>query len=189
MKRRRIIKLSAYVTSGALIANLLPGCKTDTIEIDINGYSPSFLNNNQYNFISDFAETLLPETDTPGAKSVGLPQIYDSILNNIFTGEQKVKYGKKLTSLISVMKQENDGKSLADISSEDRLTFITKLDKQFSNTDSEASQTYKEIKGRLINYYLKTEEVGTKLLNYLPVPGEYQACITLEDAGGKAWAL
>jgi len=189
MKRRKIIKLSAFVASGAIMGGLVSGCKTDTLEIEIDGYSPSFLSGDQYTFIRDFADTLLPETDTPGASSVGLPQIYDSILNNIFTSDQKSKYAEKLNAMIDVVKGENGGKSIDALSSEDRLSLITKLDSQFANADSEASQTFKEIKGRLIRYYLQTEEVGTTLLNYLPVPGEYQACITVEEAGGKAWAL
>jgi len=34
-----------------------------------------------------------------------------------------------------------------------------------------------------------TEEIATNYLNYLPVPGAYEGCITLESVGGKAWAI
>jgi len=189
MKRRKIIKLSAYVTSGALITSLLPGCKSDSIEIGIDGYTPSFVNTDQYKFIRDLADTLLPETDTPGALSVGLPQIYDTILGNIFTSEQKSEYSEKLSSLINFVKSKNNNSNIHSLSSEERISFITALDSQILNNNSQQSKTYKELKNRLIQYYLKTEEVGTTLLNYLPVPGEYQACISLEETGGKAWAL
>jgi len=189
MKRRRIIKLSAYVTGGALIHSVLPGCKSDTLEIDIDNYKPSFLNSDQYAFIKNLSETLLPETDTVGANSVGLAEIYDSILNSIYSVEEKTKSSEKLSLLMNTFQEENKGKDLNSLSSEEKLIFVKTIDKKFFNSESESAQTYKEIKSRLIHYYLKTEEVGTTLLNYLPVPGEYQACISLQEAGGKAWAL
>ena len=48
---------------------------------------------------------------------------------------------------------------------------------------------YLNFKQQTVAYYLSTEEVATKFLTYLPVPGKYEACITVEEAGGKAWAL
>jgi len=52
-----------------------------------------------------------------------------------------------------------------------------------------ADETYNQIRQQTISYYLSTEEINTKYLNYLPVPGKYQPCISLEEAGGKAWAI
>ncbi len=37
--------------------------------------------------------------------------------------------------------------------------------------------------------YLSTEEIGLNFLNYLPIPGPYESCISLEEVNGKAWAL
>lgn len=189
MKRRKIIKLSAFVATGTALSGLLSGCKSDTVSIDIDGYSPSLMSGDQYRFIRDFAETLLPETDTPGALSVGVPQIYDTILNNILTKEKKSVHNDKLSSLIDAIQTENNEQAISDMDQNDRLALIQKLNTKFSQSDEEVSNTFKQVKQRLIGYYLKTEEVGTTLLNYLPVPGEYQACISLEEAGGKAWAL
>lgn len=189
MKRRKLIKLSAFVATGTAFSGLLPGCKTDSVSIDIDGYTPSLMSSEQYTFIRDFADTLLPETDTVGALSVGLPQIYDTILNNILTSEQQSKHSERLSLLINTISKETDGKSFSSLGTDDKLSILKRIDTKFADSDNDASKAYKQIKNRLIQYYLKTEEVGTNLLAYLPVPGEYQACISLEEAGGKAWAL
>lgn len=189
MKRRKIIKLSAYVASGSLLGILSNGCKTDTLEIDLDGYSPSYLSKDQYSFIHNFADTLLPETDTPGAASLGVPQIYDTILNNILTEDQKKKDISQLQNLMKNLSAKSKGQAISKLTDDERLQLFTSVDNDYKSEESPLADTYKSIKNRIINYYLKTEEVGTKLLNYLPVPGEYEACISLEEAGGKAWTI
>jgi len=189
MKRRKVIKLSAYVASGSLIGMLSNACKTDSIAIDLEGYTPSFLSKDQYSFINSFADTLLPETDTPGAVSVGVPQIYDSIMNNILTADQKNKALSQLQDLMKHVKAKNMQTGLLKLSEEERLQLFTSVDKGLSDQDSQIAKTYKTVKNQIIQYYLNTEEVGTKLLNYLPVPGEYNACVSLEELGGKAWTI
>ncbi len=52
-----------------------------------------------------------------------------------------------------------------------------------------ADNTYNQLRQQTISYYLSSEEICTNYLNYLPVPGKYEPCITLEEAGGKAWAI
>ena len=71
----------------------------------------------------------------------------------------------------------------------------TDLSKAIANIEGgndvpeQVKESYLDIKQQAIAYYLSSEEVATKFLNYLPVPGPYVPCITLEEAGGKAWAL
>jgi len=54
--------------------------------------------------------------------------------------------------------------------------------------DTPAHQSLMTIKQQTVAYYLSTEEVSKNFLNYLPVPGEYEGCITTESVGHKAWA-
>ena len=63
-------------------------------------------------------------------------------------------------------------------------------DLELSQNDdvANAKMAFKELKQQVIAYYLNTEEVGTEFLNYLPIPGEYQPCISVEDVNNKAWA-
>lgn len=47
---------------------------------------------------------------------------------------------------------------------------------------------YEQIKQQAITYWLNSEIIATNHLNYLPIPGKYEACIPLESVGGKAWS-
>jgi len=46
-----------------------------------------------------------------------------------------------------------------------------------------------DIKQQAVAYYLSTKEIATNYLNYLPIPGEYEPCISLESVNGKVWAI
>jgi len=183
MKRRRLIKLSAYVAAGSSMATWLSSCKSDSIEIDLDGYTPSLFTNDQYAFIRDLSDTLLPETNTAGAVALGVPQMFDTIINNIMPTDNKKEYAARVNKLMNSMKD------LTSMSNADKASYLNNFENDLATKDNSISQTYSDVKSKIIRYYLNTESVGTKLLNYLPVPGEYQACITLEEAGGKAWSL
>ena len=52
-----------------------------------------------------------------------------------------------------------------------------------------ARQAFVEIKQQTIAYYLSTEEIAKNYLNYLPIPGEYKPCISVEEVNNTAWAI
>jgi len=195
MKRRKVIKVSAYsaaaLFTAPLTSALLSGCKSDTqMEIAVGGdYSPHYFNQSQFDFIKSLAETLLPETDTVGATSVGVADIIDGVLSQVFTADQKNEYSERIDSLMTFIKDQNEGKSFDALKEESKINYLTKMDAEWRNGNDSISSIYTDLRSRMISTYLGTEEVGTELLNYLPVPGEYQACISLDEAGGKSWTL
>ena len=46
-----------------------------------------------------------------------------------------------------------------------------------------------EFKQQVIAHYSTTEEIAEKFLNYLPIPGFYKPCISVDEVNNKAWAL
>ena len=48
---------------------------------------------------------------------------------------------------------------------------------------------YRSFKSMVLWGYLSSEKVGTEVLNYDPVPGEYDGDIALSSVGGRAWSL
>ncbi len=197
MKRRKLIKISAYsataLFAAPLSAVLISGCKTDgSLEVNLDDHnSPVYFSQEQYEFIKSIANTLLPETDTVGAESVGVAQIMDGILAQVFTEKQKKEYTDKISTLMNTINKDNENRTYSSLDTDAQSAYLTKMDPIWRDSEAgnETGQIYQDLRSRIISTYLATEEVGTTLLNYLPVPGEYQACITLEEAGGKAWTL
>jgi len=197
MKRRKVIQISAYsataLFAAPLSAVLVSGCKTDsTMEVDVNhDSSPMYFSQEQYAFVRSVANTLLPETDTVGAESVGVTPIMDGILSQVFTDDQKKEYAAKLSGFIESVRQDNNNQSYSNLEPADQIAYLTDKDAAWRGPEAGSieGQVYQDLRARIISTYLATEEVGTQLLNYLPVPGEYQSCITLETVGGKSWTL
>ena len=69
-----------------------------------------------------------------------------------------------------------------------RVEILNDLELNSSKKNEEAKMGFTELKQQMIAYYLNTEEIGTNYLNHLPIPGEYEPCISLEDVNNKAWA-
>ena len=65
---------------------------------------------------------------------------------------------------------------------------VKMMDDELKNNTGTDNSFYKMVKELTITGYCTSEEGATKLLKYLPVPGEYKPCIPLSEVGG-AWAI
>lgn len=75
MDRREALRRTALLMGGAVsapaIMGVLKGC-TARPGVD---WKPEFLNDEQASIITDISEIIIPRTDTPGAKDVGVPSL------------------------------------------------------------------------------------------------------------------
>ena len=76
-----------------------------------------------------------------------------------------------------------------NLNKDQKVALLSALDSSKEDLLREQRTAYHDFKSKTVAYYLSTEEIATNHLNYLPVPGKYEACIRLEETGGKAWAL
>ena len=188
MKRRNVLRYTAYAVSGAALLPLIQSCQSKAGEI---GFSPSFFNDNEYAAIRDICDVLLPETDTPGAVSLGVPQFFDHMVGKVFPIEARDNFKLDFNKLLAFLNKTADGGAFANLSAEAKKELLTKLDRKWFSDDSQSDEkaAYLGVRGQAVSYYLSTEYVGTEILNYLPIPGDYKPCITLEEVGGKAWTI
>jgi len=117
------------------------------------------------------ADILIPRTDTPGALDAEVPAYIDRMFKGNFSEEDQGKAA--------------NGKSFLDCTPEQKLSFLQSLEKEAQKSDEPS--LIGEMK-RLTYRGFFTSEVGmTEVLQYDPVPGNYDGCISLADAGGT-WA-
>ncbi len=194
MKRRKIIKLAAYATGAALSAplmsSLLTGCKSEAIDQADIDYQLQFLNEDEFKLVRKLANIILPKTDSPSASDVGVHRMIDHMVATVYKKEDKESYQKKLASLVSYLNPDPEKvNSFLDLEAKEQLGMVQKLSESKDENLKDAQKAFLDLRQQSIAYYLSSEEIGKNYLNYLPVPGEYQSCISLEEAGGKAWAL
>lgn len=192
MDRREALKRTAWLMGGAVsapaILGVLKGCAAKP-SID---WKPVFLSENHGVLVSQVAEIIIPKTDTPGAKDVGVPGFIDQVVNECYSKEDQDKFVSSLKAFDDEAKKEY-GDSFADLDAEKQSAFVKKLHDAAVNTDDTGTGmsrpfilSLKEL--TMLGYF--TSEVGaTQVLQYLPVPGAYKGCIPVGEAGnGKTWA-
>lgn len=179
MDRREILRYTAYMTGAAvsapLAASLLSGCKTDSG--DIASEALEFFSKEDMNIVKQVIDIIIPRTDSPSASDVGVHKMIDHMVGSVYSKEDSDGYKESISGLLSHLTASDDMKKA-----------IAAIDRP-SDQESSLSKAYGQLKQQAVAYYLSSEEVGTKFLNYLPVPGEYQGCISLAEAGGKKWAI
>jgi len=160
MDRRKALKVSSivlgYTITAGTAAAVLNGCKADPA-LD---WSPSFLNANQANLISEISEMIIPKTDTPGAKDAMVDRFVDSMLET-YAPEDREQFMEGLVS------------------------FDNKANSLFSKSFVDCAAMMREA---TVVGFCNSEVGATKFLKYDPVPGPFVGCVEYNTVGG-AWAL
>lgn len=212
MNRREILRYSAYAAGFAVSAPIasafFTSCKSDPAITDV-GYQPTFFTDAEYQYISKVADAMLPSDGTPGALDVGVPQMIDKMIGEVYNEENQQKARESLGLLMKRMDADNPG-GFAALAADKALMYLQDQDLHYKSTKAEvtmsgedvpteevvesdevdAKSAYFNLKSMIISSYFNTEEVATTLLAYDPVPGEYIPCGDLQElTGGKVWAI
>ncbi len=191
MKRRDVLKYTALFTGATLSAPIvlsLSGCSPENLTA-ADKYVPTFFNNDQFKFVQAMVDTILPKTDSPSATEVGVHQIIDQMVGKVYPEESQKPYQIGFDLLYGHLNQEGSSKGFVEESDDQKLSILQSLDSSKDANLKDIKSAYLTFKQQTVAYYLSTKEIGTNFLNYLPVPGPYQACIPLSEVGGKAWAI
>lgn len=217
MNRRDAIKRTAlmmgYAVSASAVMGVLNGCKAEPTEAV---WKPVFFDDDQVALVAEIAETILPATDTPGAKDVLVHQFMDQILLDHYrpAAQKRFKDGLKTfkEECITTFK-----KSFLDCSPEERKQILTKYDeaafaakaqikiereaekKRFKEMEKQTSigegylpenrdPFFAMLKELTLLGYFTSEKVGLEVLNYDPIPGAYLGCIPLPE-NGRTWSF
>lgn len=187
MDRREALRLSTLLLGGTISAStlsgVLQGCKADPKP----DWTPAYIPQNSQASLAELCETIIPAGKTPGAKDARVDRFIDAMLKDVWKPEEAESFVSGLTQLDTDAKSKY-GKSFAKITGEQRNEMVKMMDDELKNNTGTDKSFYKMVKELTITGYCTSEEGATKLLKYLPVPGEYKPCIPLSEVGG-AWAI
>jgi len=210
MNRRELLKMVAAATGAAMIGGefLLSGCKGNS------DAAPVAFTEENIAFLDEVAETIIPQTNTAGAKAAGVGRFMTVMVNDCYTKDDQEIFHKGLNILDDQCnKMHNVGFMKA--TPEQRKQLLIAVDKETKDyikkkADAENVQDQKEKQGQerntndfkkqtLPNHYFQqlkqlaifgyfTSEKGrTEALRYTPVPGKYVGVIDYKK-GEKAFA-
>lgn len=191
MDRREAIQRTAmmlgYAVSASAIAGIMNGCKTAP-EL---AFKPVFLTDEIANMISEMAEIIIPKTDTPGAKDVGVPAFIDLMLKDCYKKEDQDRFVKGATDFDADAKAiYGDSFLYCDADQQKELVLkyhseaIAAMKSETPPKDRPFILMVKEL--TMLGFF--TSEVGaTQVLQYQAVPGSYKGCVPLSEVG-RTWA-
>ena len=182
MDRKEAIQYISILLGGTLVGanSFLSGCKTagnDRFTKDDIAY------------LDEIAETILPETNTPGAKSAQVGQFMTVMVNDCYDEKEQAIIRNGM-STINDLSSKQFRKSFMNISPAQRHELLVQIDndqKQYTKNkkDEEPVHYFRMMKElTLLGYF--TSEPGCKLAKrYMPVPGKYIGCVPYKK-GEKA---
>lgn len=186
-RREAILRVSALLGGAALVGQtaMLAGCARENAE-------PSAFSADDVALLDEIAETILPETGTPGAKAAGVgPFIAMMVVDTYDEREQEV-FRAGLKTLEDECRAMH-GTSFLAAAPGQRLALLRKLDAeqlQFMHAAGkhEPAHYFRMLKElTLLGYF--TSEIGyTHAMRYVETPGRYDPCVPYEP-GEKTWAV
>jgi archaellum component FlaD/FlaE len=210
MDRRELLKMIAVLTGGVVVGGevFLTGCKNaDTT-------TGTAFTEQDVAFLDEVGETILPATNTPGAKEAKVGQFMTSIVNDCYEeADQKTFHDgmkqlndacdKKFnTSFLKATPQQRHD-LLVDLDKDakehqkKRGEFMEEQNKKGKEASEKGDKTFKKeempnhyfslMKQLTLWGYFTSKEGMTKALRYNPVPGRYEGCIDYKK-GDKSFA-
>ncbi len=185
--RKEAIKRTALLIGGAVFApnalGVLQGC---TAQPGVD-WDPVLFTNEQARLTSALADVIIPKDEYPSASEAGVPAFIESMINDVYTEEQRNEFLDGLDTFAEKSRVELDGEYY-DSAEEDRYDFT--YNENQNSLEIERGQDvpfflrFKEL--TILGYF--TSEVGaTEVLRYQAVPGMYDGCMPFEEVG-KTWA-
>lgn len=189
MNRRDALSRVALLVGGSVIGAqaFLTGCKTSTKYGESLNFTPEDIA-----YLDEIAETILPKTDTPGAKEAKVGEFMTVWVKDCYEEKDQKIFLEGMNKLNEASVQKN-GKSFMESTPEQRHELLVGLDKEakeYSKTKKpeDPSHYFSLMKQMTLMGFFTSKEGATKALRYVAVPGKYEGCIPYKK-GDKAWAL
>ena len=176
MNRREAVRNISLILGGVLSSELTAALHGQVL----NTGAPIPVNPAQEALLAEAADTVLPTTDTPGAKAAGVEKFIIRVLRDCYRPEAQMRFYEGLARLDAAGRGAH-GKGFTELTPAQKhavLLAATKTDKAF----------FLLLKQLTVAGYFTSEIGATKALAFLPIPGKFQGETQLQP-GQKAWAL
>ncbi|HEY4323553.1 MAG TPA: gluconate 2-dehydrogenase subunit 3 family protein [Mucilaginibacter sp.] len=172
MERRVALRNIAFIVGSAIsIPSWADGLSKTTT------YQPgTSLSAEDNPLLASVADAIIPDTDTPGAKELGVPALIQKILADCYEKEVNDSFYKGMNWANDKAKTDN-GKPFADCTTAQRLAILKQV--QSEDPASDQAKFIKMAKELTILGYTSSEYVVTKINKYVMIPGHYYGNVPL----------
>ena len=175
MQRRTALK-NVAATMGALVA----------LPVWANGWNrqslpnPTLLTPAEESLLAEVVETIIPATDTPGAKELGVHRFIQKMIKDCYDQKAQDNLTHGLDQL-DEYSQQTFRKSFTEGTPQQRVHILKGME---LSDDPAKKSFFSMVKSLTIQGYMNSEYVMTNLTHYELVPGRYHGCVPVEKAEG-----
>jgi hypothetical protein len=200
MNRREALQRAAWLMGGALSAPLTLDV-LDACAAAAPDWKPGVLSRQQADLVDAVADIMIPRTATPGAKDVGVTELIDTLLKEVYTAQDRERYLSGLTEFDKAAHTAY-GKSFLALDAKRQSTLVHKFHDEAAAAERRIKKANDDDDDKSVQrpFILMTKEItmvgffcsfpgATQVLQYDAIPGAWHACLPLSEAGnGKTWA-
>lgn len=188
MNRREALTRVAWIMGGTVVgAKLFLESCTRTATKDVESlFEPSTID-----FLGDVADTILPSTNSPGAKEAGVGAFIPVMVKDCYTTDEQKTFIEGLSKLEDASK-DRFGKKFQELNAGERTELLAVIDgeakeHQQNRTDEDPNHYFHLFKQLTLLGFFTSELGATKALRYVQIPGRYDGDYPYKK-GDKAWA-
>jgi hypothetical protein len=170
INRRTAIRQLAFISAGAA---LLPSCFHDQND-----------NDDQQRLLEELTATIIPTTDTPGAKEAAAHLFVARMMNDCATAGDRIKFqnGHKAFDAAAT---KLAGKGFVQCTPAQRESLLSAIEGK-KMPDADLNFFYFTTKRLTILAYSSSQYYLTKVQVYELVPGRWHGCVPVKAQGGQA---
>lgn len=183
---RRLTVLLGGTASASTVTALLSGCQASAPAAE---WAPRVLSSEQVDLLDVVVDRIIPATDTPGARDVGVSAFIDLLLDRWAEPEERDRFLAGLDGLDALM-DEREGSIFMAADEEAQTALLMRLDEeavQAREDEVDPLPFFATLKEWTLAGYYTSEAGATQELQWLPMPGRYDGDAAL-DAVGRTWA-
>ena len=189
MNRRDALSRVALLLGGTIVGSelFLNGCNTPASQAAASlNFTPDNIS-----FLNEVAETILPATNTPGAKEAKVGEFMTVYVKDCYEEKDQKIFLDGMGKLDEASKKKNS-KSFMDSTPQQRHDLLVDLDKEAKDYNKnkkpeDPNHYFSLVKQLTLMGFFTSEPGATKALRYVAIPGRYDGCVPYKK-GDKAWA-
>jgi hypothetical protein len=183
-RRELIARVSAMLGGATLVgqAAMLAACSDDETA-SLPEPATGLFSASDIKLLDDIAETILPETDTPGAGAAGVGAFIAVMVNDAYAPDEQETFLAGLEALDALCKGEY-GAVFADLDAAQQLAIAKRLDREQYDAmqNGEPAHYFRMLKELAVLGFFTSEVAYRDILEYAETPGRYDPCRPLDDS-------
>lgn len=201
VSRRRLIQAAAGVLGGSVAAVALGqrvrSSASSSAEAEheagsaparVPGFTSQLFSLEQALFVEDLAEHIIPESDSPGAKSAGVPAYIEDIVREVHDEPERQQFLRGIDAA-NAEARAGYGRPFHECTGAERDVLVARwlARSEPSLEFNEPWDFFQAFRMLAVEGFCQSRFGATRVLQYEGVPGEYRGCVPLAEVG-RAWA-